>query len=300
MCSEREADPVAMAYLKAGYHVFVLYYSVKPHAVWPQPLEDYDAAVDLIRSKADEWMLYPDKIACVGFSAGGHLAACAASAAKHRPAAAILGYPAVCEDIVHLCLREAPLPASLVNKDTSPCFLFATRNDGVVPIKSTVEMINALIASDIAFESHIYAFGPHGFSTATSDLVIGDVPLTERAREWVEDSIGWMKEVIGDFGKGEMTAPRCPRRLNANGEPYFSAGCTLAYLMENEQTKRIIQPFLDMLINMLAGNEGREKGAYKLEFIKGLYTLNEAMQTMQCPAVQIMEYDAALNKIKNK
>ncbi|MFV0362638.1 MAG: hypothetical protein ACK5LL_06055 [Suipraeoptans sp.] len=28
MCSDREADPVAMAYLKAGYQVFILRYSV--------------------------------------------------------------------------------------------------------------------------------------------------------------------------------------------------------------------------------------------------------------------------------
>lgn len=46
MCSDREADPVAFPYLKAGYQVFVLRYSVKKDALWPQPLEDYDAAMD--------------------------------------------------------------------------------------------------------------------------------------------------------------------------------------------------------------------------------------------------------------
>lgn len=93
MCSDREADPVAFPYLKAGYQVFVLRYSVKKDALWPQPLEDYDAAMDLIRSRAQEWKLYPDKIAVIGFSAGGHLAGAAATMAKNRPAAAILGMP---------------------------------------------------------------------------------------------------------------------------------------------------------------------------------------------------------------
>ena len=79
MCSDREADPVAFPYLKAGYQVFVLRYSVKKDALWPQPLEDYDAAMDLIRSRAQEWKLYPDKIAVIGFSAGGHLAGAAAT-----------------------------------------------------------------------------------------------------------------------------------------------------------------------------------------------------------------------------
>ena len=40
ICSDREADPVAMPYLKAGYQVFILRYSVKEYSVWPNPLED--------------------------------------------------------------------------------------------------------------------------------------------------------------------------------------------------------------------------------------------------------------------
>lgn len=54
MCSEREADPVALAYLQAGYQAFVLRYSVGEHAVWPNPLNDYEQAMELIRGKAEE------------------------------------------------------------------------------------------------------------------------------------------------------------------------------------------------------------------------------------------------------
>ena len=95
------------SYLKAGYQVFVLRYSVKKDALWPQPLEDYDAAMDLIRSRAQEWKLYPDKIAVIGFSAGGHLAGAAATMAKNRPAAAILGYAVLNEDVKG-CNKSAP------------------------------------------------------------------------------------------------------------------------------------------------------------------------------------------------
>ena len=52
MCSDREADPVAMPYLKAGYHVFIMRYSVKADAVWPNPFDEYDQAMELIRSKS--------------------------------------------------------------------------------------------------------------------------------------------------------------------------------------------------------------------------------------------------------
>lgn len=61
-CSDREADPVAQEYLRAGYHAFVLRYSVGwENAVWPNPLEDYDQAMELIAAHAKEWHLIPEK-----------------------------------------------------------------------------------------------------------------------------------------------------------------------------------------------------------------------------------------------
>ena len=61
-CSEREADPVAMPYLKAGYHAFILRYSVGKHSVWPNPLQDYEQAMEMIRTKAEEWKYIPIKL----------------------------------------------------------------------------------------------------------------------------------------------------------------------------------------------------------------------------------------------
>ena len=69
-------------------------YSIKEDAKWPNPLEDYEEAMELIRSKSEEWNVYEDKIALIGFSAGGHLAASAATMSINRPNAAILGYAA--------------------------------------------------------------------------------------------------------------------------------------------------------------------------------------------------------------
>src|SRR5699024_3994003 len=88
-CSDREAEPVAFAYAQAGYQAFILRYSVGEHKQWPNPLEDYEQAMELIKSNP-EWHVYGDKIGVIGFSAGGHLAASAATMAKNRPNAAIL------------------------------------------------------------------------------------------------------------------------------------------------------------------------------------------------------------------
>ena len=59
-CSDREADPVAFPYLKAGYHAFILRYSLKEQAEWPNPLCDYEQAMALIRAHADEWHIAPE------------------------------------------------------------------------------------------------------------------------------------------------------------------------------------------------------------------------------------------------
>lgn len=159
-CSDREADPVAMAYLKAGFDAFILRYSVGSDAAWPAPLTDYECAMKTILEHAEEWAVIPDKIAVAGFSAGGHLAAAAATMSKHRPAAAVLGYPVIREDTARECAQSAPAIVPHVNEKTCPCFLFATRTDTVVPIQNTIDMLNALNQFAISFECHIYGFGP--------------------------------------------------------------------------------------------------------------------------------------------
>ena len=125
-CSDREGEPVAMAFAAMGYHAFVLRYSVydesgegfkvpdyskplpvKPHCVFPNPMRDIGKAMLLIRSRAAEWHIDTNKIALCGFSAGGHNCAMysvywdkpvmtehfAVDAGALRPAASILAYP---------------------------------------------------------------------------------------------------------------------------------------------------------------------------------------------------------------
>ena len=120
MCSDREADPVAMAYLKAGYQAFVLRYTCTPKGKWPLPLMDYEQAMALIEENAEAWHIDTTKIAVVGFSAGGHLAACAATVAEHKPTAAVLVYPAILKDICDLCQPGMPYPHEHVTAETCP------------------------------------------------------------------------------------------------------------------------------------------------------------------------------------
>ena len=241
-CSDRESDPVAFAYLKAGFQAFILRYSVGEHAVWPNPLEDYEQAMDLIRSRED-WNVYPDKVAVIGFSAGGHLAAAAATMSRNRPNAAILGY-AVASDDVRGCNPTAPDTVAAVDKNTCPCFLFATRTDEIVPVENSIKFMDALVKAGVAFESHIYSYGPHGFSTCDSSVHEMATPISARVPNWVGDSIGWLKEMLGDFGDGTMTEPKCKPYVTGDYDETLSVDCTIGHLLKNPQARELLQDLI--------------------------------------------------------
>ncbi len=204
-CSRREADPVALSYMKAGYQAFVLSYSVGEHAVWPHPLEDYEKAMELIGEHAEEWHLAADRIAVIGFSAGGHLAAAAAVLSRNRPAAAILGYAVLNGDVEKIS-PGAPDLVSAVRADTCPCFLFASRTDDAVPVRNSLQFVSALEEAGVVYECHIYSHGPHGFSTGEGQVQHRE-DMCRRAFSWVGDSLTWLEDVMGGMDDGELTPP---------------------------------------------------------------------------------------------
>ena len=277
-CSDREADPVAMLYLKAGYQVFILRYSVGANATWPNPLDDYDQAMELINIRAGEWHVYTDKIAVIGFSAGGHLAGAAAALSKNRPAAVILGYPAVTGETIHMCLPSAPDIPDAVDRNTCPCFIFATRDDNTTPVRNVIATIDALDRYGISFECHIYAYGPHGYSTADASVLAPDTNICGRAGNWVEDSLAWLKDMLGSFSAGKMTEPRCPHRVNDDGGDYLSVDCTLGYLMGKEAAQTILAPIIKVALEQQGGEQEEILG-----FIKNM-KLRDIMLSGKLPA----------------
>lgn len=305
MCSDREADPVVFPYLSAGYQVFVLRYSVGENAIWPAPLNDYEAALQLIRSKAEEWMLYSDKVAVVGFSAGGHLAGCAATMAKNKPNAAILGYAAVEGETIQAYHPTAPDVVTAVNDNTCPCFVFSSRTDNMVPVRNSVKFIAALTEHDISYESHIYSHGPHGFSTCSSAVLAPGTEFCSRIPHWVEDSIAWLKDIFGDFGMGIMTQPRCKGRINGNKEVFLSADCTIAHLMQNENAGPIIAPIMTASTQEYAqylpdaDTKSPDAPGMSHSMLMQMMTLREILGYSQMSGDIIEQFDTQLKQIPN-
>lgn len=86
-CSDREAEPIAMAFATMGYHAFVLRYSVyggevfdngfadmtpKEECRYPAPMREIGLAMLYIKGHAKEWLIDAGRVAICGFSAGAH------------------------------------------------------------------------------------------------------------------------------------------------------------------------------------------------------------------------------------
>jgi acetyl esterase/lipase len=188
---EKEGASPAHWLQALGVSAFVLKYRLAEYG-HPAPLQDVLRAVRLVRSRAAEWGVRPDRIGVMGFSAGGHLAACAGTlydasegrtgaaldAVNARPDFLVLCYPVITmkDPYVHADSRRnllGPNPAAeqishlsveeQVTKDTPPTFLVATTADKSVPAENSIAFYAALHRAGIPAELHLYQEGPHGF-----------------------------------------------------------------------------------------------------------------------------------------
>ena len=198
MCSDREAEPIALGFLTSGYAAYVLRYSVEGAAQWPNPLRDAETAMQVIRDHAAEWDIDPDRIAAIGFSAGGHLAAALATIGSEKTNALILGYPCILNEMD--CIREfnAPSLDGSVSAQTPPTFIFAATDDTIVPIHHSLRFAEALDAAGVPFEMHLYAHGGHGFSLATPVVYANREWLAKAApcSEWLADCTRWLADIF--------------------------------------------------------------------------------------------------------
>lgn len=223
-CSAREADPVAMQFLQAGYNVFTLYYtcriSAEQSALHWQPLIDAAGAVLHIRRNAQALRIDPAKIAVCGFSAGGHLAASTAilwdaepvqkalgiHAEEARPNAVVLGYPVVTSGVAthggsmqNLCGEDAALRSTMslenqIRAGLPPFFIWHTVEDPAVPVQNSLLLANALNEHKVPFELHLFAHDGHGTSTCTNEV---NTPNSHN-RTWVALCTDWLADTL-DF-----------------------------------------------------------------------------------------------------
>lgn len=207
--STRESDPPALQFAAAGYHVFILHYSVGEKARNCQPLRDAEAALAAIRGHAREWGVLPDRIAVCGFSAGGHLALSTAvlslpekPAGQQRPDAVILAYPVVTAgeyahrgSFVRLTGTDDPAKHAEFGLETKigpglpPMFVWHCVPDTVVPVENSLLLVSALQAARVPYEAHIFTRGGHGLSLCTAEVGY-DQP---HQAAWMPLALDWLE-----------------------------------------------------------------------------------------------------------
>jgi len=200
-----------------GVTVFLLKYRLAEYG-HPAPLQDVLRAMRIVRSRAAEFGIRPDRIGVLGGSAGGHLAACAATMwddpagrtgapldeVSARPDFAVLFYSVITmtEPYVHAGSRAALLgknPSSeliewlsvenRVRKDMPPVLLIATLADKSVPMENSLKFFAAMRAANVPGELHVYARGGHGDS---HEATAGPTALwPKRVEEWMRFN-GWL------------------------------------------------------------------------------------------------------------
>lgn len=211
---EKEGSDVAKWMNAHGVAGFVLKYRLGMKYHHPAELMDAQRAIRTVRAQAASMGIAPDHIGIMGFSAGGHLAASAATLydllpqpadadaidkESARPDFAILAYPVITMDpsFAHMgsrlnllgkdpdqALQDQLSPEKHVTKQTPPTFLFTTTDDGTVPVMNSVAFYSALVANKVSAELHIFQHGPHG---------VGLAPGFPDLKGWPDLLATWMR-----------------------------------------------------------------------------------------------------------
>ena len=214
-CSDREAEPVALAFLNAGYNAFVLRYTVSQGCPGSEVIGHAQAeaaeALTYIRDHAAEFHIDPEKVAALGFSAGANLVSALGTMGRVRPNALILGYG------VYAARSEAsgvhlPDVLSQIDANTPPSFLFATQGDKLGFTPQSLAFAAKLAALNIPYELHVFAYGDHGASLGTPNVtaprcqpnpdVAGWFPMALRFLEHIfrKDDLVPQPEEVTEYG----------------------------------------------------------------------------------------------------
>lgn len=225
VCSDREGEPIAMAFMAHGYNAFVLHYSVAMKKTFPAQLIEASLAMKHIKDNAEKYGIDPENVFAVGFSAGGHLTASLGTLwnnpkiyetvdmpmGYNKPKGVMLIYPVISGgefahrgSFINLLGKENPtedelFSASIENfagKDSSPMFIMHTSNDQTVPVMNSLLLAERLAKEGVEFELHIYPDAPHGIALGNKITALGEKKFDNpQIAKWVDQAVAWAENL---------------------------------------------------------------------------------------------------------
>ena len=211
-----EGQGYACWFQEHGITAFVVKYRLGSHGYrHPAMLQDAARAMRWVRANAAKWGIDPKRVGVIGSSAGGHLAstilthfdAGKADAAdpierfSSRPDVGILCYavismgPNTHQGSKTNLLGKTPAPELVellsnekqVTKETPPCFIWHTWEDGGVKVENSLAFASALREKNVPFDLHVYQKGAHGMGLGKS------ATDPTKHHPWADDCLYWLQ-----------------------------------------------------------------------------------------------------------
>lgn len=191
---------------------------------YPESYADAARAVRIVRERAAEWNIDPDRIGVMGYSAGGHLASLLstrpglrpdqeddlADRVSARPDLVVLGYPLISfveryapgafADSVDNFFGRRDVPEGLrrefsnelqVDRDHPPVFVWTIRDDSIVPYTHSELFADACRRAGVPVQFELFPHGYHGMGLALDQ--------TSEAGGWTGQLLTWLKGQWGEF-----------------------------------------------------------------------------------------------------
>ena len=219
LAATHEGFDVAKALNEWGVAAFVLIYRLPDDSIMDNkeigPLQDAQRSIAIVRDRAKEWNINPNKVGIMGFSAGGHLASTAGTHYDRpvienrkrmnlRPDFMVLLYPVISfsDSLAHMGSRDnligkTPTADKInyysnelqINAQTPPTFLVHAKDDHTVKVQNSIDFYDALVKNKVPAEIHLFEKGGHGFG-------MNNATTTDKWMDWLKVWMqvnGWLK-----------------------------------------------------------------------------------------------------------
>ena len=177
-----------------GFTAFILKYRLsrqpgQPYKFEEHVLQDGQRAVRLVRHRAQEFHINPDKIGMLGFSAGGEVV----SITCYKPGQ---GDPDAVDPIDREFAKPDfqmlvyPGPVGIPSKlpsDTPPAFMVIAADDDHTSV--LLNLMHHFRELHVNYESHIFTRGGHGFG-------MGDRSQRKSIQHWPERMLDWLHDEV--------------------------------------------------------------------------------------------------------
>jgi acetyl esterase/lipase len=189
-----EGDEPARYLNSLGVAAFVLKYRLareegSPYSLDKHPLEDGRRAMRMVRSRAQEWGVDPNRIGIMGFSAGGEVVSWVTfnpPAGDPNAADPIDRQSARPNFVIQIYPGPLGIPATVAS-DAPPAFVLAADDDECCS-GPTVKLLQAYREAKAPVEAHIYARGGHGFNMGYRSKLTSLKAWPQRLADWMADS----------------------------------------------------------------------------------------------------------------